>query len=648
MDALAENSYLILILSPLVGSFINGVFGKRFSAKLIAWIACAAVGISFLAALLIFLEVLQFPMEERTITRPLFTWIQSGDFVANFSLLFDPLSLVMILMVTGVGFIIHVYSAEYMAGDPGYYRYFSYLNLFIFMMSLLVLADNYLLMFIGWEGVGLCSYLLIGYYFERKSAGDAGKKAFIVNRIGDVGFVLAVLLIFQTFGSVEYLTVFQKVADRFPAPDTEFGVLGAITLLLFLGATGKSAQIPLYVWLPDAMEGPTPVSALIHAATMVTAGVYMIARSAALYSRAPEVSLLVAVIGSITALLAATIAIAQRDIKRVLAYSTISQLGYMFLAVGVGAFAAGIFHLVTHAFFKALLFLGAGSVILALHHEMDLFRMGGMKRYLRWTWGTMLIATLAITGIPPFAGFFSKDEILWEAFSAGEGHWVLWAIGIGVAALTAFYMFRMFFLAFHGSPPPGAHAHAPKEPSAIVIVPLAILALFSVIAGFLGLPEYLGTNLLDGFLEPSFRYRHVPSHVAGHAPELEYLLLGAAIVAALVGIGIAYWSYVKDRALPDRLAGRFSALYQLVWRRFLVDELYDAVLVRPIHRISKSFLWQGIDVGVIDGLVNGTASTMLAWGHVLKKIQSGYARIYAGWILFGAVLIVLYYYLVSA
>ena len=400
-----DNFWTILVF-PLLGAAINGLLGKKVSPRIVSIVGCGSIFLSFSVAFISFLGLLGVAPEHRHITKSLFVWIEAGDFVSEASFLLDPLSAVMILVVTGVGFLIHVYSIGYMAGESGYYRFFAYMNLFIFMMSILVLADNYLLMFVGWEGVGLCSYLLIGYYFETRVAGDAAKKAFIVNRIGDFGFLLGMFLIFETFGSVNFHEVFEGVATQFPTPPDGFGVLGAITLLLFLGATGKSAQIPLFVWLPDAMAGPTPVSALIHAATMVTAGVYMIARSSALYSRAPETMMIVAAVGVATALLAALIALTQRDIKKVLAYSTVSQLGYMFLAVGVGAFSAGIFHLYTHAFFKALLFLGSGSVILALHHEQDMQKMGGLKKYLPITWATMGIATLAIAGIPFFSGFF--------------------------------------------------------------------------------------------------------------------------------------------------------------------------------------------------------------------------------------------------
>ena len=642
--------FWILILFPLGGAILNGIFGKRFSARTVAWLSCLASGSSFLISLLAFWKFVQLSSDQRMISRYLFTWIQSGDFVAEFSFLLDPLSMVMILIVTGVGFLIHIYSVEYMAGDEGYYRYFAYLNLFIFMMSLLVLSDNYLLMFVGWEGVGLCSYLLIGYYLDKKSAGDAAKKAFIVNRIGDVGFILGLFLIFATFGSVNYLEVFEGVSHQFPQPIDGFGVLGAITLLLFIGATGKSAQFPLYVWLPDAMEGPTPVSALIHAATMVTAGVYMIARSAALYSRAPDTLVIVALAGALTALLAATMALVQRDIKKVLAYSTISQLGYMFLAVGVGAFGAGVFHLLTHAFFKALLFLGSGSIILALHHEQNLFKMGGLRKHLTVTFYTMWIATLAISGVPLFSGFFSKDEILWKAFNSLHSGILLWSIGILVAGLTSFYMFRLMFLAFHGQKSwatDDAKTLPLREPSALVRVPLMILAFFSVVAGYIGLPGYLGDNRLEGFLAPSFQYQYSEPTASAAVHELEtqeLSLTAVAILAALLGMAMAYQLYVRDHLLAHRLAERFSLLYQLVRGKFFVDELYDWALLRPVRRGARSILWKGVDARIIDGIVNGTASTMQAWSNRIKRIQSGYLRAYAAWILTGAVLISLYYY----
>jgi len=651
--------FTLIVLFPLLGAFVNGVFGKRFPRRLNAIIGCLTVGLSFALSCVVFRDLLLLAPHERSITVKLFTWIESADLTVDAAFLLDPLSTVMILVVTGVGFLIHVYSVAYMADEPGYYRFFSYLNLFIFMMSILVLADNYLLMFVGWEGVGLCSYLLIGFYFDRKSAGDAAKKAFIVNRIGDVGFILGTFIIFRTFGTFNYLHLFERVSQQFPSPEVGFGLLSAICLLLFVGATGKSAQIPLYVWLPDAMEGPTPVSALIHAATMVTAGVYMIARSAALFSRAPETLLIVAVIGIATATLAACIALVQTDIKRVLAYSTVSQLGYMFLAAGVGAFGAGIFHLVTHAFFKALLFLGSGSVILALHHEQDLFRMGGLKKYLPITFWTMWVASLAISGVPPLSGFFSKDEILFSAFRLG--HIVLWVIGILVAGLTAFYMSRLMFLTFHGErriAATGDHgarsghddhaAHPPKEPSGLMTGPLTILAVLSAVAGFIGLPAYLGSSWLERFLEPSFELRYAQSAATEHGFTQEIVLTVVAVLAGLTGIAIAYYAYIRDRELPSRLAQRFTGFYSSARQKFYVDEIYDRLIVWPIARISDVLLWRVIDVHVIDGLVNGAGGLVQYWAGGLRRIQSGYTRSYATWVLIGAVLIFIYYYLVTA
>jgi NADH-quinone oxidoreductase subunit L len=650
--------YWVLVLFPLLGAFINGLLGKRMTERAVALIGCSTVGASFLVAAAAFFQMLQLPPDDRAFTVTLFTWIQAGEFISEVSFLLDPLSAVMILVVTGVGFLIHLYSTGYMAGEAGYYRFFAYMNLFIFMMSVLVLADNYLLMFVGWEGVGLCSYLLIGYYFDRKSAGDAAKKAFIVNRVGDVAFILGVFLIFMTFGSIRYQEVFEGISQNYPTPEATFGILSAIALLLFIGATGKSAQIPLYVWLPDAMEGPTPVSALIHAATMVTAGVYMIARSAAIYTRTPEVSLLVAGIGILTALMAALIAITQRDIKRVLAYSTISQLGFMFLAVGVGAFTAGIFHLMTHAFFKALLFLGAGSVILAIHHEQDLFRMGGLRRYLPITFITMWIATLAIAGVPLFSGFFSKDEILWRTFGGLGLYRVFWGVGVAVAGLTAFYMFRLMLLTFHGerqthdqhSPDHHQEAHEPREPSWVVTLPLMILAFFSIFSGYIGLPAYIGQNRFEHFLEPAFQYQYFPD--LGPAEAHDYALeIGLTILTTLIafaGIWIAYTAYVKDREMPRRLAARFSTLYRTLTGKFYVDEAYDAVIVRPTERVSREVLWEAVDNQVIDGMVNNTGTFMQRSGRALRRIHSGHTRSYAAWILFGAVAIFFYYYLVLA
>ena len=651
--------FWLIPLFPLLGALINGMLGKRLPRPVVALIGCATVGLSFVWSVAALWRLLSLAPADRIISSgALFTWIEAGRVKVDAAFLLDPLSMVMILIVTGVGFVIHVYSTAYMAEEPGYYRFFSYMNLFIFTMSVLVLADNYALMFVGWEGVGLCSYLLIGFYIDRKSAGDAAKKAFIVTRIGDVGFVLGVFLIFSAFGSFNFADIFGRVARY--APETEFGFISLICLLLFIGATGKSAQIPLYVWLPDAMEGPTPVSALIHAATMVTAGVYMVARSAALYSRAPETLIVVATIGIATAALAACIALVQTDIKRVLAYSTISQLGYMFLAVGVGAFGAGIFHLMTHAFFKALLFLGSGSVILALHHEQDMRHMGGLRRYLPITFYTMWIATLAIAGAPFFSGFFSKDEILYSAFAMPYGHITLWVAGVIVAGLTAFYMFRLMFLTFHGEGPKLGHAEAgtdahgathhepPREPSALITGPLAVLAVLSAVGGAVGLPAYLGNNLLEGFLTPSFATQYTGETRLEHTVVLEIVLMVIATVVSLTGMAIAYRAYIQDRNLPERVAARLGVWYEAARRKFYVDELYDKAIIHPAYRLSDAVLWKKVDEAGIDGVVNGTAGLFQYWGQLLKRIQSGYTRSYATWVLIGAILIFIYYYLVTA
>ncbi len=636
-------NYLWLIpLLPLVGSALNGILGKRFPKPLISAIACTSVGASFLVALGAVSSLLSLPAAERRISVPFFTWISSGDFVAKAEFLLDPLAAVMLLVVTGVGFLIHVYSVGYMHAEDGYYRFFSYLNLFMFSMLVLVLSGNFLLMFVGWEGVGLCSYLLIGYYFDRRSAGDAGKKAFIVNRAGDVGFMLGILLIFVTFRSMNFVEVFRRIAEEptaFPV-EAGFGILTTIGILLFVGATGKSAQIPLYVWLPDAMEGPTPVSALIHAATMVTAGVYMVVRCSAIFSRAPIALEVVAVIGVLTALMAATIGLVQTDIKRVLAYSTVSQLGYMFFAAGVGAFSAGVFHLVTHAFFKALLFLGAGSVIHAIGGEQDLMRMGGLRKFTPITHGTMLIAALAISGIFPFAGFFSKDEILWSAWA--QGHPVIWLTGLVTAGMTAFYMFRLIFLAFYGPArfSEDTHHHLHESPPTMTI-PLIALAVLSTIGGFIGLPAWLGTNRFEQFLEPSLEYAWHGEHAAlSHNLEMGFAVISVMVAAA--GIFLAYRFYVADPSTPDKLASRMRGAHGLLAHKYYVDEIYDALIIHPVANGSRDVLWSGMDVGIVDGAVNGVGRLVRGSASILKTMQNGLVRSYAMWILAGAVLILLY------
>src|SRR5712691_617135 len=521
----------LIPLFPAAGFVINGLLGKRMSKTAVGVIGCGVVLISFIFSAGAVYQLLQLDAEHRSHTVTLYRWINGGlahtrsggvaDFSVDWGFLLDPLSSVMVLVVTGIGFLIHIYSIGYMHDEDGFYRFFAYMNLFMFSMLTLVLGSNYLMMFIGWEGVGLCSYLLIGYYFHKRSAGDAAKKAFVVNRVGDWGLSIGIMLIFATFGSLEFNVVGEKVREgvmsgAFHVSDTIFIT---IALALFVGAAGKSAQIPLYVWLPDAMEGPTPVSALIHAATMVTAGVYMVSRSNFIYQMAPQAMTVVAVIGAVTAFFAASIALVQTDIKRVLAYSTVSQLGYMFLALGVGAFAAGIFHLMTHAFFKALLFLGSGSVIHAMHHEQDMRKMGALRKKIPWTFGTMLVGTLAIAGTPLMAGFFSKDEILWRAFSSRQGHVLLWLLGAAVAGMTAFYMFRLLFMTFYGESRVDHHTaqHIHESPHSMT-VPLIILAIGSVVAGYIGFPAWLGgSNAFEKFLEPVFEPLPIPK-----GPELEY------------------------------------------------------------------------------------------------------------------------------
>jgi NADH-quinone oxidoreductase subunit L len=528
-----------------------------------------------------------------------------------------------------------------MRDDPGFYRYFAYLNLFMFSMLTLVLANNYLLMFVGWEGVGLCSYLLIGFWFKKQSAADAGKKAFIVNRIGDFGFLLATMLIFWTFRSVDYVQIFTAAAAM---PAEQLGVIGTLTaicLLMFVGATGKSAQIPLYVWLPDAMEGPTPVSALIHAATMVTAGVYMVARSAALFDRAPGALLVVAVIGVGTALVAASIALVQTDIKKVLAYSTVSQLGYMFLACGAGAYAAGIFHLMTHAFFKALLFLGAGSVIHGMGGIQDITKMGGLRKEMPWTFRTFLIGTLAIAGIPGLAGFFSKDMILASVWNSPNYGRILWAVGLFVAAMTSFYMFRLLILTFTGRARYTHHdVHHAHESPAPMLIPLIVLAVLSVVGGYVGVPPALGGH------EPIVEFLNVgapAAESAEHGLAVEWMLMAASVLAAGVGLAIAFVFYIARPELPARLATAASSLYSILTHKFYVDEIYDAILVLPVVVTARQFLWQLVDATVIDGTVNGIGYAVRSSAAGLRRMQTGNVRIYAGWILFGGILIVAWF-----
>jgi NADH-quinone oxidoreductase subunit L len=617
---------------PLLGFMINGLIGRNFSEKTVGMIGAGTVFLSFLTAVLSFFDLIRLAPEARIFINTLYTWMATGDFGVNVAFRFDALSAVMVLVVTGVGFLIHVYSIGYMHGDRGFARYFSFLNLFTFAMLLLVLGNNFLILFLGWEGVGLCSYLLIGFWYENPEYAYAGNKAFIVNRIGDFGFLIGMFMIFAYFGSLDFDVVLPNAAVQ---PEW---IITAISLLLFVGAAGKSAQIPLYVWLPDAMAGPTPVSALIHAATMVTAGVYMVCRTSALYILSPLALSVVAVIGLLTALLAATIAITSKDMKKVLAYSTVSQLGYMFLAAGVGAFATAIFHLMTHAFFKALMFLGAGSVMHGLANETNIDKMGGLKNKMRTTWITFMAGGLAIAGIFPFAGFWSKDEILWNAYISPFGSTAFWAFGSIIAGLTAFYVFRMIFRVFYGESRVdkeiALHVH---ESPPVMTVPLIILAVLSVLGGLINIPHFLPA--FEHFLEPVFasaRQAVASKGVdAGFGLELSFMAISLGI--AIIGIYTAYVMYVKNPGLPDRIANAAKGLYRLLYNKYFVDELYDAVIVRPFLKISETFFYGFFDVKIIDGIVNGSARMMGGIAGVLRRMHSGIVQFYAFSLVLGVI-----------
>jgi NADH-quinone oxidoreductase subunit L len=603
------NLWLIPIF-PLLGFLANGLFGRRIPKALVNVFAVGSVLLSFawVVKTLLGLD----PIETKYIEH-YFTWIQSGTLNIGVDFAVDRLTAIMLMVVTGVGTLIHIYAVGYMEHEGGYYRFFAYLNLFMFFMLVLVLAQNYLLLFVGWEGVGLCSYLLIGFYFTEQFATTAGNKAFIVNRIGDFGFSLAVFLIVRKFGTLDFSKVFDA-AKGLPV-EASIGVLTTITLLLLVGATGKSAQIPLYVWLPDAMAGPTPVSALIHAATMVTAGVYMTARSAALFIKAPITMDMVAVIGLATAFFAATIGLAQTDIKKVFAYSTVSQLGYMFLGVGVGAFSAGIFHLMTHAFFKALLFLGAGAVIHGLHGEQDLRQMGGLFKHMKITASTLFIASLAIAGFPFLSAYYSKDAILVAAYA--HAPWMYW-IGVLTAGMTAFYVFRAWFMAFTGEY--RGHAH-PHESPLVMTGPLMILAVLSIFGGFIKVPHILESMFPEG-----------PENLG-----LEMLSAGVGVV----GILLAYVFYVLKPNLPESFAKGAGGLYTLVYNKYFVDEAYDATVVEPLIEGSRTVLWRGIDAGLIDGTVNGVGTRSRGIGSILRLAQSGNIRSYAAWVVLGSIVLLL-------
>ena len=621
---------------PLLGFILNGLLGKRFGTRFVSFVGPLAIGLAFAQSVVLFFQMLN--TDGNVLFEHLYTWIKSGNFEAGINFQVDQLSGLYLLVITGVGFLIHVYSLGYMKGEAGYYRFFAYLNLFVFFMLILVLGDGFLLMFVGWEGVGLCSYLLIGYYFEKDSAAAAAKKAFLFNRVGDFGVLSAVLLIFLTFGSIEFNTVNAEAAVKL-----EHGgiLVTIITLLLFLGATGKSAQIPLFVWLPDAMEGPTPVSALIHAATMVTAGLYMVARLSHLFVLAPLTMNIIAVIGALTALLAASIAITQTDIKRVLAYSTVSQLGYMFLAMGVGAFTTGVFHVMTHAFFKALLFLGSGSVILAVHHEQDMRKMGALKNKLPITYITMLLGTMAISGIPFFSGFFSKDEILWYAFSSPFGSTWFWGIGFLTAGLTAFYMFRMIYLTFHGESRVDQHVaeHVSESPVSITI-PLAVLAVLSVFGGFFGVPHIF--HLLPNNMELLFHgfFAEIPS---GHgAVFTEWILMVLSVLFALLAWYLASRVYHSGFEIASRLREKWEWAYKLSLNKWYVDELYDLVLIKPGHLFTTHFLWRVFDLNVIDRIVNTSGTAVRTAGNTIRPFQNGLTQNYALIFTIGTFLILWY------
>ena len=679
-----------IILAPLIGAAVLGLFGKRMSERAIGLIACSTVGISAILSFYIFFGHASALEHGDKIHEYLFTWMSVGAFRADFSLLLDSLSGIYILFITFVAFWIHVFATGYMRGDKGYWRFFAYMNLFMFSMLTLVLADNFLLMFVGWEGVGLCSYLLIGYYFTKDFANDAAKKAFVVNRIGDFGFALGVMLLFLKSGSVFYFDdstrgihgafnwAMEQSTDPIALSAIFAGGITTIAVLLFVGATGKSAQLPLYVWLPDAMAGPTPVSALIHAATMVTAGVYMVARANSIYTHAPTAMLIVAIIGAATALFAATIGLAQSDIKKVLAYSTISQLGYMFLACGVGAFSAGIFHVFTHAFFKALLFLGSGSVILGMHHEQDMRRMGGLKKYMPATFATMFVGWLAISGVPFLSGFFSKDEILFRSFTAHglPDSWakILWFVGAATALLTAIYMTRLMVMTFWGNerfrasePAPGAdstagahenHAATPRESPRSMTVPLIVLAVGAVFVGYLGVPAGLSGGIIPNYFERLIEHStasseprewtayaplsslHQPQTIGrsegssseSHGTEIALTITSSVI--ALLGIGIG-WVWFKRKPLWEPPS--------LLEQKYYVDEAYDAAVVQPIKQASRGVLWKIIDVRIIDGAVNGAGLLAGLLGNAIRYLQSGLARSYVAVLVLGALLIIGYF-----
>jgi NADH-quinone oxidoreductase subunit L len=639
---------VLIPLFPLVGFLINGcwyAFGqapvgrKKAGALVPGVIATLAIFASFVVSLVLFLQLTGLSAETRMLEQFLYHWITIGTFNIDATLRVDSLSTLFTLVITGVGTLIHLYSIGYMGHDETPGKFFAYLNLFCFAMLVLVLGSSLPVMFLGWEGVGLCSYLLIGYWYQDMEKAKAGKKAFIVNRIGDFGFLLGMFLIYSTFGTLDFSQLAHTMSQGLPA-GVEVTTVTAICLLLFVGCMGKSAQIPLYVWLPDAMAGPTPVSALIHAATMVTSGIYLVSRLNFLYSLSPTALSVVAGIGAFTAFFAATIAVVQTDIKKILAYSTVSQLGYMFLGCGVGAYSAGVFHVITHAFFKALLFLGAGSVIHGMHEEQNILKMGGLKKYMKWTYLTFMAGWLAICGIPPFAGFFSKDEILWQSYSSPHGSVILWSLGAATAVMTAFYMTRLFWLTFEGKPrfeEHGGHAHGQAgvhESPMVMVIPLMVLAVLSCLGGFLGFPHF---SWIEHWLEPVIPETHEAGQVAA---SMEWILLFVSVAGAVIGIYFARNLY-GNLAAAEALKKRFPVLHKAVENKWYVDEIYEAVFVRPIHFLSET-LWKSFDVAVIDRVVLGFGRVFEWSGQQVRVIQTGSIQVYALGLLLGIIVTVGY------
>lgn len=625
-----EQLIWLVPLLPFLGFVINGLGRNSLSKGLVGIIGSGVILASFILSVIIFFSLQADTQKSHEVF--LFDWISAGTLHIPLSFLVDPLSSIMLLIITGIGFLIHLYSTGYMHTDEGFGKFFSYLNLFIFFMLLLVLGSNYIVMFIGWEGVGLCSYLLIGFWYTNTAYASAAKKAFVMNRIGDLGFLLGVFLMFNFFGSVEFSKIFPQAANMLPGNNT----IVLITILLFIGACGKSAQLPLFTWLPDAMAGPTPVSALIHAATMVTAGIYMIARSSVLFDLAPLTQNIIAIIGASTALIAAIIALTQTDIKKVLAYSTVSQLGYMFLGLGVGAYTGSFFHVLTHAFFKALLFLGAGSVIHAMHHEQDMRKMGGLRKKLPITFLTMMIGTIAISGLPPFSGFFSKDEILAHAFQYSP---VLWAVGVLTAFLTAFYMFRMMFLTFSGKYRGTHHAesHVHESPKSMTI-PLIILAVLAAIGGIINIPHVFGGN---EWLAHWLSGAGISQHELALSHSTEFTLMGISVVAAISALLYAYIRYIKGARIPAADEAPRSALAKLSYHKFYLDELYDAIINKPLDVFSR-FFYRVLDTRLIDGIVNGLGWSTNEASKSIRLLQTGNVGFYIFMMVFGIVALLIY------